>query len=61
MQEQIESYTGIERILIGFSDLAWGTPLLILLLGGGIFLLAYSRLLEMLNMMMKVKLFFILA
>ena len=47
MQEQIEPYTGIGRILIGFSDLAWGTPLLILLLGGGIFLLAYSRLLPL--------------
>ncbi len=34
-----------EKIIVGFSDLAWGTPLLILLLGGGIFFLLYSRLL----------------
>jgi AGCS family alanine or glycine:cation symporter len=36
-----------ERIITGFSDLAWGTPLLILLLGGGIFFLVYSRLLPL--------------
>ncbi|MDX2432909.1 MAG: alanine/glycine:cation symporter family protein [Bacteroides sp.] len=35
----------IERIITGFSDLAWGTPLLVLLLGGGLFFLIYSRLL----------------
>lgn len=34
-----------ERIIVGFSDLAWGTPLLVLLLGGGLFFLIYSRLL----------------
>lgn len=34
-----------ERIITGFSDLAWGTPLLILLLGGGLFFLLYSRML----------------
>ena len=34
-----------EKIIVGFSDLAWGTPLLILLLGGGLFFLVYSRLL----------------
>ncbi|PID92147.1 MAG: sodium/alanine symporter [Bacteroidetes bacterium] len=34
-----------EKLITGFSDLAWGTPLLILLLGGGIFFLIYSRLL----------------
>jgi len=34
-----------ERIIVGFSDLAWGTPLLVLLLGGGLFSLIYSRLL----------------
>ena len=33
-----------EKIIVGFSDLAWGTPLLILLLGGGLFFLFYSRL-----------------
>jgi hypothetical protein len=26
-----------EKITAGFSDLAWGTPLLVLLLGGGLF------------------------
>jgi len=44
----IPSTTGVsaaERIITGFSDLAWGTPLLILLLGGGLFFLVYSRLL----------------
>jgi AGCS family alanine or glycine:cation symporter len=35
----------VERIITGFSDLAWGTPLLLLLLGGGLFFLVYSRLL----------------
>jgi len=34
-----------ERLITGFSDLAWGTPLLVLLLGGGLFFLLYSRLL----------------
>ncbi len=34
-----------ERIITGFSDFAWGTPLLVLLLGGGLFFLFYSRLL----------------
>ena len=34
-----------EKIIVGFSDLAWGTPLLVLLLGGGLFFLFYSRLL----------------
>ncbi len=32
-------------MITGFSDLAWGTPLLVLLLGGGLFFLIYSRLL----------------
>ncbi len=32
------------QYIIEFSDLIWGTPLLILLLGGGIFFLIYSRL-----------------
>ena len=35
----------VERIITGFSDLAWGTPLLVLLLGGGLFFLVYSRML----------------
>ncbi len=35
----------IERIITGFSDLAWGTPLLVLLPGGGLLFLVYSRLL----------------
>jgi len=42
---QIETISTIERLITGFSDLAWGTPLLILLLGGGLFFLLYSRLL----------------
>ncbi len=47
MKDQIiqESIPAIERIITGFSDLAWGTPLLLLLLGGGLFFLVYSRLL----------------
>lgn len=45
MQEVTEQISAIERIITGFSDLAWGTPLLILLLGGGLFFLLYSRLL----------------
>lgn len=36
-----------ERIIVGFSDLAWGTPLLVLLLGGGMFFMLYSRLLPL--------------
>lgn len=35
----------LERILILFGDYAWGTPLLVILLGGGTFFLIYSRLL----------------
>jgi len=35
----------VERLITGFSDLAWGTPLLVLLLGGGLFFLIYSRML----------------
>jgi AGCS family alanine or glycine:cation symporter len=34
----------IEEILIGFGDAAWGTPLLILLIGGGLFFSGYIRL-----------------
>ena len=40
-----ESISHIERIITSFSDLAWGTPLLVLLLGGGLFFLFYSRML----------------
>ena len=53
MNEQInpnltnDSITVTERIITGFSDLAWGTPLLILLLGGGLFFLLYSRMLPL--------------
>jgi AGCS family alanine or glycine:cation symporter len=36
-----------ERIIVGFSDLAWGTPLLVLLLGGGIFFMFYSRMMPL--------------
>ena len=45
MNEQIppaapaNEISAIERIITGFSDLAWGTPLLVLLLGGGLFFL----------------------
>jgi AGCS family alanine or glycine:cation symporter len=42
---QTESISTVERLITGFSDLAWGTPLLVLLLGGGLFFLLYSRLL----------------
>ena len=35
----------MEKLITGFSDLAWGTPLLVLLLGGGLFFLVYSRML----------------
>ncbi len=37
----------VGRIIVGFSDLAWGTPLLVLLLGGGLFFLFYSRLMPL--------------
>ena len=36
-----------EKLIVGFSDFIWGTPLLILLLGGGIFFMFYSRLLPL--------------
>ncbi|MDA3833578.1 MAG: alanine/glycine:cation symporter family protein [Spirochaetales bacterium] len=36
-----------ERIIVGFCDLAWGTPLLVLLLGGGIFFMFYSRMMPL--------------
>jgi alanine or glycine:cation symporter, AGCS family len=45
MKEVTEQISTIEKIITGFSDLAWGTPLLILLLGGGLYFLVYSRLL----------------
>ena len=45
MQEQSAQISTVEKIITGFSDLAWGTPLLVLLLGGGIFFMLYSRLL----------------
>lgn len=33
----------IEQLLIDFGNAAWGTPLLILLVGGGLFFMIYSR------------------
>jgi AGCS family alanine or glycine:cation symporter len=36
-----------ERIIVGFSNLAWGTPLLVLLLGGGLFFMFYSRMMPL--------------
>lgn len=39
--------TLIEKLIIDFADWIWGIPLLILLLGGGIFLLFYSRFLPL--------------
>jgi AGCS family alanine or glycine:cation symporter len=42
---QSDTISTTERLITGFSDLAWGTPLLVLLLGGGLFFLLYSRLL----------------
>jgi AGCS family alanine or glycine:cation symporter len=34
--------SGIEQAVIGFADWVWGIPLLVLLLGGGLFFLLYS-------------------
>ncbi|MEZ5071905.1 MAG: alanine/glycine:cation symporter family protein [Bacteroidales bacterium] len=45
MAEPTEPISLAQRWITGFSDLAWGTPLLVLLLGGGMFFLLYSRLL----------------
>jgi len=42
-----DSISLTERLITGFSDLAWGTPLLVLLLGGGLFFLFYSRMLPL--------------
>ena len=42
---QTDTISLAERWITGFSDLAWGTPLLVLLLGGGLFFLIYSRML----------------
>ncbi len=40
----IESYlSSIEQLFIDFGNAAWGTPLLVLLMGGGLFFLVYSR------------------
>ena len=33
----------LEELLVNFSNLIWGTPLLVLLLGGGLFFTIYSR------------------
>ena len=38
-----EGISTIERLITGFSDLAWGTPLLVLLLGGGFVLVNILR------------------
>jgi len=46
MQEPETNLSTVERLITAFSDLVWGTPLLVLLLGGGIFFLFYSRLLH---------------
>ena len=32
-----------KEILVGFGNAMWGTPLLLLLMGGGLFFLLYSR------------------
>jgi len=40
-----ETISTVERLITGFSDMAWGTPLLVLLLGGGLFFMIYSRML----------------
>ena len=42
-----DAVSNAERIIMGFSNLAWGTPLLVLLLGGGLFFLLYSRMLPL--------------
>ena len=34
----------LNDFLVAFGDFAWGPPLLVLLLGGGLFFLVYSRL-----------------
>ncbi|MGW8316404.1 MAG: alanine/glycine:cation symporter family protein [Bacteroidales bacterium] len=44
---QTDTISLAERWITGFSDLAWGTPLLVLLLGGGLFFLIYSRMLPL--------------
>src|SRR5690625_7211590 len=33
----------LERFFVAFANYAWGTPLLVLIVGGGIFFLFYSR------------------
>ena len=43
----VNDISAIERVITGFSDLAWGTPLLVLLLGGGLYFLFYSRMLPL--------------
>ena len=35
----------VERVLVAFADFVWGTPLVVLLVGGGLFFLMFSRLL----------------
>ncbi|MFC2188289.1 alanine/glycine:cation symporter family protein [Fulvivirgaceae bacterium LMO-SS25] len=40
----IESYLSkVEQLFVDFGNAAWGTPLLVLLMGGGLFFLVYSR------------------
>ncbi len=39
-----EAWAGLDAFLVAFGDAAWGSPLLVLLLGGGTFFLLYSRL-----------------
>lgn len=39
----MELLSWFEKVFIAFGDAAWGTPLLTLLMGGGLFFLIYSR------------------
>lgn len=43
----MKEITLAEKIIVGFSDLAWGTPLLVLLLGGGLYFMFFSRLMPL--------------
>ena len=46
----------VEEVLIRFADLAWGPWLLILILGGGLFCLTYSRFLPFLYLWHSIEL-----
>ena len=43
LKQNPDTLETIDRILAAFSSFMWGTPLVVLLVGGGLYFLIYSR------------------